>query len=253
MSRSILCSLALVVTPLLATPVLADSPWGGSIGASVVVTPDYLGSDDYKNRVVPNLDLKYGDLAYLSWRDGLGVNIYRNQDWTLSPFVGLHVGRDNKGDISAFEKVDAGLTAGLRVSYQPNAWRYSLKVQTPVTGDLNGYRVSLRGNLQEQIAPKWFVGISPGLSYSSSQWTQGMFDVSHQDAQRSGLNPYRADAGYLRFALNGNITYMLAEHWSITGIAGATQLTGDAKDSPIVKQVGDATQVLAGMAVSYHF
>ncbi|NLJ91454.1 MAG: hypothetical protein GX324_00125 [Aeromonadales bacterium] len=42
MSRSILYSLALV-SPLLAAPVLADSPWGGSVGASVMVTPDYLG------------------------------------------------------------------------------------------------------------------------------------------------------------------------------------------------------------------
>lgn len=252
MSRSTLCSLVLL-TPLFAAPVLADSPWAGSVGVSSVIAPDYLGSDDYKNRVLPDVTLKYGDFAYLNWRDGLGANIYRNQNWTLSPFIGFHVGRDNKGDISAFEKVDAGLTAGLRVSYQPNAWRYSLKVQTPFTGDVDGYRISLRGDLREQIAPKWFVGISPGLSYSSSKWTQDMFNVSHKDAAHSGLNPYQADSGYLRLGLNGNITYMLADHWSITGVAGVTQLTGDAKDSPIVKQVGDATQVLAGMAVSYHF
>ena len=252
MSRSILYSLALV-SPLLAAPVLANSPWGGSVGASVMVTPDYLGSDDYKNRVLPDLNLKYGDFAYLNWRDGLGVNIYRHQDWTVSPFIGFHVGRDNKGDISAFEKVDAGLTAGLRMSYQPNAWRYSLKVQAPFTGDVDGYRVSLRGDLREQIAPKWFVGVSPSLGYSSSKWTQDMFNVSHKDAARSGLNPYRANSGYLRLGLTGNITYMFAERWSMTGVAGVTQLTGDAKDSPIVKQVGDATQVLAGMAVSYHF
>lgn len=252
MSRSFLYSLALL-TPMLAAPVLAQSPWGGNIGAGVMMTPDYLGSNDYQSRAVPDINITYGDFAYLSWRDGLGINLYQQQDWTISPFIGYHVGRDNEGDISAFEKVDAGLTAGLRVSYQPGAWRYSLKTQAPVTGDVGGYKVSFRADLQEQIAPKWYVGITPSLSYSSSKWTKDMFNVSTRDAARSGLKQYQADSGYLRLGLSGNISYQFAESWTLTGIAGVTQLTGDAKDSPIVKQVGDATQVLTGMVVSYQF
>ena len=252
MSRSFLYSLVLL-TPMLAAPALALSPWSGSIGAGLMMTPDYLGSNDYKSRAVPDLQLNYGDVAYLSWRDGLGINLYQQQDWTISPFLSYHAGRDNEGDISAFEKVDASMTAGLRVSYQPGAWRYSVKAQAPVTGDVGGYKVSFRASLQEQIAPKWYVGISPSLSYSSSQWTQDMFNVSVRDADRSALNQYKADSGYLRLGLSGNISYQFADHWNLTGIAGITQLTGDAKDSPIVKQVGDATQMLTGMVVSYQF
>ncbi|MGO1246187.1 MAG: MipA/OmpV family protein [Oceanisphaera sp.] len=252
MPRLSLCSLALL-TPLLAAPALAQSPWGGSIGAGVMMTPDYLGSNDYTSRAVPDIELNYGDFAYLSWRDGLGVNLYQQQNWTISPFLGYHVGRDNEGDISAFEKVDAGMTAGVRVSYQPSAWRYSIKAQAPVTGDVDGYKVSLRADLQEQIAPKWYVGISPSLSYSSSAWTKDMFNVSARDSARSGLKQYQASEGYLRLGLTGNVSYQFAQRWTLTGVAGVTQLTGDAKDSPIVKQVGDATQVLTGVVLNYNF
>lgn len=252
MSRSLLYSLV-ILTPMLAAPALAQSPWSGSIGAGVMMTPDYLGSNDYTSNVVPDIQLNYGDFAYLSWRDGLGVNLYQQQDWTISPFLGYHVGRDNEGDISSFEKVDAGMTAGLRISYAPGAWRYSVKAQAPVTGDVGGYKVSFRADFQEQIAPKWYVGITPSLSYSSSQWTQDMFNVSARDSARSGLNQYHASSGYLRLGLSGNISYQFADSWNLTGIAGVTQLTGDAKDSPIVKQVGDATQVLTGVLISYQF
>ncbi|MBO1520104.1 MipA/OmpV family protein [Oceanisphaera pacifica] len=252
MSRFSLCSLALL-TPLLAAPALAQGPWSGSIGAGLMMTPDYLGSNDYTSRAVPDIELNYGDFAYLSWRDGLGINLYQQQNWTISPFLGFHVGRDNEGNISAFEKVDAGMTAGVRVSYQPNMWRYSLKAQTPVTGDVSGYKLSLNANLRQQIAPKWHMGITPSLSYSSSSWTQDMFNVSARDSAYSGLRQYQASSGHLRLGLIGSVTYQFTKHWNLTGVAGATQLTGDAKDSPIVKQVGDATQLLTGVAINYSF
>ena len=117
MSRSLVCTL--LMTPLLATPALAQSPWHGSVGIGATLAPDYLGSNDYKSRVTPDFNLKYGELAYLNWRDGLGINLVRSNDWTLSPFIGYHIGRKNTGDLSSFDKVDDGLTAGVKLSYKP--------------------------------------------------------------------------------------------------------------------------------------
>ncbi|GHA20219.1 MipA/OmpV family protein [Oceanisphaera arctica] len=252
MSRSFIYSLA-ALAPMLAAPCMAQSTWTGSIGAAAMVTPDYLGSDDYKNRALPNINLTYGDLFYLNLRDGLGWNLIQQQDWSLSPFIGYHLGRDNTGDLSRFDKVDAGLTGGLRVAYQPGPWRYSLQAETPLGGDVDGYQVTLRAGWRDEIAPNWHAGFGPSLVYSSKEWTQDMFGVSSADAARSGLSRYRPDEGYLRLGLSGSISYRFAPDWSITGLAGITQLTGDAEDSPIVRQTGDATQTLAGAVLSYHF
>ena len=252
MSRSFLYSLA-TLAPLLAAPAMAQSTWTGSIGASALTAPDYLGSDNYKTRVLPDINVKYGDLFYLNWRDGLGWNLLQQQHWSLSPFIGYHLGRDNTGDLSHFDKVDDGLTGGVRVSYQPGPWRYSLQAETPLTGDVDGHKVTLRAGWRDEIAPHWYAGIGSSLTYSSKEWTQDMFGVSAADAARSGLAHYRPDEGYLRLGLTGSISYRFAPDWSITGLAGITQLTGDAEDSPIVSQAGDATQTLAGAVLSYHF
>ena len=251
MSRSLLCTLMLA--PLLAAPVQAQSPWQGSIGIGATVAPDYLGSDDYQSRVTPDFNLRYGDLAYLNWRDGLGINAVQTQYWTLSPFIGYHIGRKNTGDLSSFDKVNDGLTAGAKLTYRPNKWAYTLKAEAPFTGDVDGYKVTLRADWRDQIAPKWSVGVSPSLAYSSAAWTQALFNVSAQDAARSGLKQYEAEQGYWRLGVAGSITYQFATDWSLTGIAGITQLTGDAKDSSIVRQVGDATQTLTGVVLSYQF
>lgn len=250
MNRTIMYSLATL--PLLAAPAMAQS-WSGSIGVSATQAPDYLGSDDYKARVLPDANLRYGELFYLNWRDGLGWNLYRQQNWTLSPFVGYLPGRDNDGDLHRFDKVDDGLSGGLRLSYQPGLWRLSLQAQTPLSGDVDGYQLTLRAGWRDQLAPGWTAGFGPSLTYSSKEWTQSLFRISASDAARSGFTRYEPGDGYWRLGFSGNINYRFAPDWSVTGVAGVTQLTGDAKDSPIVRQAGDATQALAGMVLSYHF
>ncbi|MBL1377156.1 MipA/OmpV family protein [Zobellella iuensis] len=244
---------ALLLLPLAAPPVLAQQGWSGSIGAGALVAPDYLGSDNYKTRAVPDANLTYGDLFYVSWRDGLGWNLFQYQGFSLSPFIGYHPGRDNTGDLSRFDKVKGGATAGLRLGYRQGPWRYQLEGHTAATGDVDGYQLSFTANWREQLAPDWSVRISPSLTYSSSEWTRDMFGISVQEAARSGLSAYRPDDGYWRLGLSGSLNYRFATDWSVTGITGLTRLTGDAKDSPIVSRVGDATQAITGLLVSYHF
>lgn len=250
MYRSLMCSLAAL--PLLTAPAMAQT-WSGSLGVSVTQAPDYLGSNDDETRVLPDINLRFGEQLYLNLRDGLGWNLYRRHNWTLSPFVGYQPGRDNTGDLSRFEKVDDSLTGGLRLSYQPGPWNMSLQAQAPLTGDVDGYQLTLRAGWRGQIAPGWSAGFGPSLTYSSKEWTQSLFRVSAADAARSDFSRYEPNDGYWRLGLSGNINYRFASRWSVTGVAGITQLTGDAEDSPIVRQTGDATQALAGLVLSYHF
>ncbi|WP_019935144.1 MipA/OmpV family protein [Oceanimonas smirnovii] len=250
MYKLIGCTLAAL--PLLAAPAMAQS-LSGSVGVSVTQAPDYLGSDHYETRVLPDVNLRYGEQFYLNLRDGLGWNIYHHQGLTLSPFIGYVPGRDNEGDLSRFDQVDGGLTGGLRLQYRPGPWNVTLKAQAPMTGDMDGYQVTLRAGWQQSLTPEWSAGIGPSLTYSSKEWTQSLFRVSARDALKSGFQRYEPGDGYWRLGLSGHVNYRFASHWSVTGLAGITQLTGDAKDSPIVRDAGDDVQALAGMVLSYHF
>lgn len=242
-----------VAAGLIATPVMAESPWQGSIGAGVLVTPDYLGSDDYDTQAWPSVEVRYGDDFYFNVRDGLGWNAIRTENWTLSPYVGYTFGRDNDGDLSSFEKVDGGATLGLRVSYDQGPWRYSVSGESAVTGDVNGSEFQARATWRASLDERTFITVGPSVTYSSESWTRSMFGVSAQDSARSGVAAYDPGSGYFRYGMSGTISYALTPVWSLTALAGVSYLSGDAADSPIVDDLGDELQTMVGAIISYRF
>lgn len=240
------CSIAL------AAPAWADN-WAGSIGAGVTYAPDYLGSDNYEARVLPSLNLTYGDRLSVNVREGIEWHAARQGSWTVSPFIGYTFGRNNKGDISQLEKVSGGATLGLRVSYQPGLWRYSVAGSTPVSGDVDGAKFSARAALRMPLNQRTFLTFSPSVTYSNEQWTDSLFGVSAQDSTRSGIAAYTPDSGYWRTSVSTSLSYFLTPEWAATGFVGATYLTGSAADSPIVDELGSHGQVLGGVSLSYRF
>ncbi|WBU40872.1 MULTISPECIES: MipA/OmpV family protein [Marinobacter] len=232
---------------------MTSSDWDGSIGVGAFYAPDYLGSDDYETRALPNLNLRYGDRFFLNIRDGLGLNVINREDWRLSAFIGYIAGRDNEGDLRELDKVDSGAAVGLRLTLMDGAFSYNVSIKTPVTGDVEGYQISLRSAWRAPLAENIFLSLGPGLTYSSERWTEERFGISDAESARSGLDAYDADKGYLRLRFGGALTYSLSTDWSLTGLAGLIYLTGEAKDSPIVKDIGDEVQGFGGVSVNYRF
>ncbi|MCL7944034.1 MipA/OmpV family protein [Marinobacter sp. ATCH36] len=232
---------------------MTSSDWDGSIGAGAFYAPDYLGSDDYKTRGLPNLNLSYGDRFYLNIRDGLGWNFINRDSWSLSTFIGYVDGRDNEDDLSDLDKVEGGAAIGLRLALEDGPFKYSASVKTPFTGDVDGYQLTLKGSWRTPLTENLFLSAGPGLTYSSERWTESMFGISESESARSGLTAYDVDNGYLRVRFGGAMTYSLSADWSLTGLAGVAYLTGEAKDSPIVADIGDPVQGFGGLLMNYRF
>ncbi|WP_226341466.1 MULTISPECIES: MipA/OmpV family protein [unclassified Halomonas] len=244
--------LAAAASIALAAPTLADH-WQGSVGAGAIYAPDYAGSDDYDTRVLPVLNLTYGDQLSINVRDGIEWHAVRQGNWTASPFIGYTFGRDNKGDISQFEKVDGGATLGLRVSYQHGFWRYSLAGSTAVSGDMEGATFSGSAALRTPISERLLFVLVPSISYSNEKWTNSLYGVSSEDSARSGIATYAPNGGYWHLGMNASLSYTLTPEWTATGFVGATHLTGSAADSPIVDELGSKWQALSGVSLSYRF
>lgn len=243
---------AAVLSLVMAPQAWAES-WEGSIGAGVLYAPDYLGSDDYDTTLWPSLKLSYGDTLSINSFSGIEWHAIRNSGWTISPFVGYTFGRDNKGDISAFEKVDGGATLGVRVGYAQREWHYSVAVSTPITGDVDGAEFEAAAAWRTPLSERLFFSLSPSVHYSNEKWTESMFGVSAQDSLRSGIAPYNPDGGYWRLGLGSSLTYALTPEWAATGFVGTSYLTGNASDSPIVDDLGSEWQTITGVSLSYRF
>lgn len=227
--------------------------WEGTIGAGAIYMPDYLGSDDYEWNAWPSLDASYGDTFFVSVQDGIGWNIVRQDKWRVAPFIGYTFGRDDTGDIDDLEQVDGGATAGLRVSYLDDAWRYSASAETPFTGDIDGYRLEFGATYATRLGERFAFTVGPRFGYTSAAWTDDMFSVSRRESARSGIDAYDPDDGYFTLGADASLSYYITRQWSITGLVGVARLTGDAEDSPIVDDIGDATQWRAGAFINYHF
>ncbi|TVP47540.1 MAG: MipA/OmpV family protein [Halomonas sp.] len=240
--------IGLAVSPL----ALADS-WEGSIGAGVAYAPDYLGSDDYDTRLLPSLQLSYGDTLSISPRSGIEWHAIRNGSWTVSPFIGYTFGRNNKGDISAFEKVDGGATLGVRVGYAQRAWYHSIAASTPITGDMDGTEFEVASAWRAPLSERLFLSVSPSVHYGNEKWTESLFGVSAHDSERSGIATYDPGGGYWRLGLSSSLTYALTPEWSATGFVGASYLTANASDSPIVEDLGSEWQTITGISLNYSF
>ncbi len=247
---SLLASLPLL---FVVAPSMADEDWSGTIRAGAIYAPDYIGSDDYEIKAWSEVSLTYGDRFYLNALGGLGWHAIIRENWKVSPFISYTRGRDNDHDLSRLDKVDGGATAGLRVAYTNGAWTYSGDAQTPFTGDMDGYQISLTARWQGQLSEQWSTSLGSSLAYSSADWTKDMFGISSRESVRSGLRSYDSDDGYLCIRFGGSLSYQLTSDWSITGLASVSQLTGDAKDSPIVDDIGDTTQAYVGAFVNYKF
>jgi outer membrane protein len=231
----------------------AQPEWEGTVGAGAIYSPDYLGSDDYEWNAWPSLDASYGDTFFVSVTDGIGWNVVKQDDWRVAPFIGYTFGRDDTGDIDDLDKVDGGATAGLRVSYLDDAWRYSAAAETPFSGDIDGYRVRFKATYVTQLGERAAFTIGPRFGYTSADWTDDLFGVSNRESARSGIDAYDPSDGYFTVGGEASLSYYLTRQWSVTGLVGVSRLTGDAADSSIVDDTGDATQWRAGAFVNYHF
>lgn len=249
------CFLPIVATALLvSTTAHAVQPqWEGSIGGGAAYWPKYTGSDEYRTTPWPTFDVTYGDTFFASLQDGVGWNVVKQDKWRVAPFIGYAFGRDDKGDISDLDKVDGSLTGGLRVNYDDGHWRYSASAQTPFTGDLNGYRLRFKTDYVTRVGARAAFTIGPRFTYTSEAWADDLFGVSRGESARSGIDAYDPDGGYFSAGLDTTYSYYLTRQFSITGLLGMTQLTGDAADSPIVDDLGDSTQWRAGAFINYHF
>lgn len=236
-----------------ATGAYAETAWTGSIGAGGIWKPDYLGSDDYEFRGFPSLTLQAKGVGYLSVKDGIGTYLTDNEHWQTSIFLTYLFGRDDTGDLSDFEEVDGGIAGGLRLNYTQGAWQHELSITAPIGGDIDGYRVDASTRWKTALSKRWFFFVRPGIGYADKQWNQSYFDVSAQDSAASGVQAYRVNDGSWDAHLSTGIRFQMTQAWSLSMVGRVSRLTGDAKDSPIVDELGDATQRSLILSTEYAF
>jgi outer membrane protein len=235
------------------------------IGVGAASAPEFEGSKD--QQVVP-LVIGVVQAGSTSFRlTGLGVqwNLApaAPAGWSFGPSINARMARDDGVDdpvVARLRKVDNAAELGGFVEY---AWpnlagpsdRFSVgaEVLKDVADAHDGVLGRFTASYQFAPAGDWRFGVRAGTIYADDNYMSAYFGIDSDNALRSGLPHYRAEAGLKDVSLGLTASYALPQNWMLTGLVSTSWLLGDAADSPIVTERGRDTQWLAGLAVGKRF
>lgn len=255
-----ICLLVPAATAMVAGPALAapgnrqaeSNEWSVGVGAGGGWSPEYRGADTYKAEGMPIVIARKGRLS-INPVTGVSYDLLASESWKLAPTISYAKGRDDSGALESFEDVHGGVMAGVVGSWTGGSWQVNGDVSAPISGDLDGVRARGYLRYRGKINNRLLFAAGPGVSWGSNRWNQALFDVSTKDAARSGLRAYRTEGEYVQGSMNGRLTFLVTRKLSVSTVAQYSRLFGDAADSPVVKDVGDANQWHGSLAINYQF
>ena len=232
------------------------------LGAGLGVAPDYEGSDYYEPVPLWNLtaaNLYHPETYVALFGPRLRSNLLPDDHWRLGLAGQFITKRDDVHNdrVDDLESVDASVMLGVLGGYDFLAdpqrdLMLEVEARQDVAND-NGFLATVRGVYDGSLASGWRVEAFVGSTWASEDYMSSYFGIDSADAARSGLDRFNADDGFKDVSLGGALNYRFLERWSLTGLATYARLLGDAEDSPVVDEVGDANQLFGGLLLNYRF
>jgi MipA family protein len=225
-----------------------------SVRLSARLSPDYMGSDDY--RLGPsgsiNLSRKGTQPSFGAPDDGVSLGLFGGEGWSAGLSGRWLSEREDKDDLRGFEKIDWTIEAGAFVNYWPNE---NLRLRGEVRRGFNGHEAWV-ANLGADAV--WrndplVLSIGPRLGWGNEKFVRTYFGVDPIEAARSplGVTPYAPDDAAFTAGAVASAEYRLNSRWSVAAAADYRRLLGDAADSPIVADLGSPDQFSLTLGVRY--
>jgi len=251
--------LALLATPILAAAQNQDNAL--TLGGGANVTPRYSGSD--KSRVTTAMVLDYtmanGFFASSTRGIGYGNNIGKfDYNAALSYRAGRKdhdVDSDSLSDGSDYlhgmGDVKGSALGVFGLGYGVADWlNLQLQAEVPFSERNNGAALHFGINSPLYTSPNNTVTLALTGSWGTDKYMQTYYGVSASQSAASRFTRYDAGAGVYAWSMNLDWTHKFNEDWSVVAAAGITQLTGDARNSPIVQR---KTSPTGSLLVTYRF
>jgi len=226
---------------------------GGAVGAAVLVGRQYQGSDESRVRVLPNIEYQWSNGFFAGVLNGVGYNASTRPDLAYGVRVTADFGRkENRSDaLRGLGDIDPRPEVGAFLNYSPApSIMLSSSLRYGSGNDRKGLIVDLGAGWSTSLSPSLRFGTSLATSWANSDYTQEYFGISSTQASRSGYAQFAPGGGFRDLRLGASLIYSITPEWSLVGSVTYSELLGDAKRSPIVRQKGGASAVIA---VAYRF
>lgn len=223
--------------------------WELTLGAGALYMPEYEGSDKLEVRPLPIVSARIGDRVNADIT-GVSVDVLQHDGLRMGVKGGYEIGRkeDDSRYLKGLGDIDNGGVVGGFVSYDAGPIQAYGKLDKTVGGS-NGLIGTVGVKASYQYEKFMFSAEASGV-WADEKHMQSYFGVTKAQSQQSGLNEFDAKAGFKRVDLKASATYAINQNWAVTSVAGVGILTGDAKNSPVVKK---DVQPFGMIGVAYQF
>ncbi len=240
--------------------------WQYTVGAGVMVSPNYLGDDSYQLSALPNLQIKYDDTFFASVQEGAGYNVINTDHWRIGPLVRYNFGREEDGDgpfqisgdtddLQGLGDVDGTVELGGFVEYTIRPISAKLELVQGVGGHegfVGDFQVSYAGQTSIMKLPVFF-SFGPSVSFADLNFHDAYFDVNATQSAASGLSQYDSDSGILTYGFGGTTIIPINQNISTILIANYGRLGSESANSSLVEERGSAHQGVIGAFINYTF
>jgi len=234
------------------TPTDVNARFGFGIG----MTPDYIGSDDYKLRVVPLVDVRYKE----AWRlNGslMTFTAYKAGDVEVGPLLALRFGRSESRNsvLAGLGDIGTTLEVGGFVRYKSKAALLSAEYRHGLGAGIGsslrltaGHGIYQKGNFTAML-----IGRGKWLSNKSMQTNFGI-TTEQSSSSEFGLPAFTATSGISEITANLVGAWVLSDKVRLLALLSYGNLVGDAGKSPLVVDgVGARSQFVTGAGLVFNF
>lgn len=238
---------------------LAASPvWAlnGMVGLGAGMAPDYEGSEDSTGVPLFLFQHNYDSGRFVNLNGPkLKVNLIADKQVSLGPVLNYRFERDDvdNDQVDAMDKVDAAFEAGVFGGVNINNVLLGLELLADVSDEHDGYLAEASIGYRWKAMPELTVTPTVFLTYADDDYMDTYFGVNPGNKGNSGLPNYSADSGLKDVGLNLVAHYTPWQNWGIMGLLSYKTLLNDAKDSPLVDDVGDDKQFMFGLMATYRW
>lgn len=226
---------------------------GGRAGLAVIAGHEYQGSDKRRTMGVPLIEYQWANGWFAGSINGIGYNFSNRHDLQYGARLTAAFGREESrspalrgmGDIDA--RAEFGGFFNYMVSKEVSL---SSSLRYGSGQDSNGLLADLGLGYSTELSSDLRLGLGVAATLANADYMQSYFGVTAAQATRSGYAMYTPGAALRDVRANLSLTYRITPKISATAGVSASMLSGDASDSPLVRQKSTTTGLLA-VAYSY--
>ncbi len=235
-----------------------DDTWHFAVGAGAVTQPQYPGADHLKTRVLPLASATFGRFAFGNLDDadlpfGASVTLLQGSHWKIAGALGSDLERPRMASDSPRLKGTGNIDPTLLGSLYANYDERWFLVRGAIVSDLDPRRRGISGlddpeshrrnsegtrasiDIEGKVSPipDLTLVAGPGIVWADSRYQRTFFGVDAVQSANSGLAFHDAGAGVNAVRMTVGAQYRLTPTWNIGARFVASDLQGQAADSPI--------------------